>query len=96
MGRQRSRLSIGARVIGTPPDPTLGHRPFHPAPPTPPLPPPPVPSGRAGLQLTALPQGFDDRPAAARKGLTVPYTQRLQSPGGISCPTFFASFFHHL
>ncbi|KAL0039031.1 hypothetical protein WJX77_005730 [Trebouxia sp. C0004] len=81
VGRQRSRLSIGARGIGTPPDPTLGHRPIHPAPPTPPLPPPPVPSGRAGLQLTALLQGSDDRPAVARKGLTVPYTQRLQSPG---------------
>ena len=89
MGRQRSRLSIGARVIGTPQDPTLGHRPFHPAPPTPPLPPPPVPSSRAGLQLAALPQGSDDRPSVARKGLTVPYTQRLQSPGVLSCPPFF-------
>lgn len=67
--------------MGTPPDPTLGHHPLHPAPPTTPLPLPPTPSNRTGTQPAALPPGTDEGPPVACRGLTVPYTQRLQTPG---------------
>lgn len=76
-GRQRSRLSVGGRALGTPPDPTLAPRPLHAAPPTPPLPAPNPPSARAGPQPAGLPQGGE----APQRGLTVPYTQRLQTAG---------------
>ena len=85
-GRQRSRLSIGARALGTPPDPTLMPRPLHAAPPTPPLPAPYPPSARAGPQPAALPQGGQERPEVAQRGLSVPYTQRLQTAGVVCCP----------
>lgn len=80
-GRQRSRLSVGGRALGTPPDPTLVPRPLHAAPPTPPLPAPHPPSARAGPQPAALPQGSEARAEAPHRGLTVPYTQRLQTAG---------------
>ncbi|KAL3147502.1 hypothetical protein ABBQ38_014558 [Trebouxia sp. C0009 RCD-2024] len=80
-GRQRSRLSVGGRALGTPPDPALAPRPLHAAPPTPPLPAPNPPSARAGPQPVAPPEGSQARPEAPQRGLTVPYTQRLQTAG---------------
>ena len=80
-GRQRSRLSIGARALGTPPDPTQLPRPLHAAPPTPPLLAPHPPSARAGPQPAALPHGSQEAMELPLRGLTVPYTQRLQTAG---------------
>lgn len=80
-GRQRSRLSIGARALGTPPDPTQLPRALHAAPPTPPLPAPHPSSARTGPQPAALPQGSQEAPEVPLRGLSVPYTQRLQTAG---------------
>ena len=86
-GRQRSRLSIGARALGTPPDPTQMPRPLHAAPPTPPLLAPHPSSARAGPQPAALPQGSPEALEVPLRGLSVPYTQRLQT-AGVQPPAF--------
>ena len=80
-GRQRSRLSIGARALGTPPDPTQLLRPLHAAPPTPPLTASHPSSARAGPQPAGLAQGSQEAMEPPPRGLTVPYTQRLQTAG---------------
>lgn len=81
--RGRSRLSIGAKALGTPPDPGMGYRALHHAPPTPPIPTPPPPSARVGPQPAALPQNSEGNAVVSHRGLTAPYTQRLQSPGTV-------------
>ena len=91
-GRQRSRLSIGARALGTPPDPTQVPRPLHAAPPTPPLPAPHPSSARAGPQPAALPQGSPEAPDTPLRGLSVPYTQRLQT-AGVQPFAFYTGYF---